>query len=234
MDRERAMQKIKDLLSKIGASKDLTEGIVNELTRFTREAKERLDKDYKDRVETAKKVCTEEVEKYKRELSRKVAVYLESKQAQVARTVEKQLATEGTEASDKLMRVKALIENVQLKTETSLAAEDHKQLRERATALEQSNVRLLEERNSAVAKAQRAMGIANEVLAANRKLEAAGKPVAESVAKPAGKPVVESVAKPAGKPVLVETKPTELKPLATKPAEGKQRLSDMEKIARGM
>lgn len=223
------MQKIKDLLVKIGASKELTESIVNELTRFTRESKERLDKDFKGRVEASKKVCVEEIEKYKRELSRKVAVFLEGKQAQVTRTVEKQLAVEGTEASDKLTRIKALVDGVQLKADAPVA-EDVKQLKERVVALEQANTRLMEERNSANAKAQRAMHIANEVLAANRKLEAS-KPVAEAVAKPEDKKtVVES--KTEEKKPIVEEKPA-LKPLGTKPNETK-RLTDVERVARDM
>jgi len=204
------MQKIKELLGKIGASTQLQEALVKELEAFTKLTEEKYEKLFKERKEKAVKICTEEVEAYKRELAQKVAVFLESKQAQIGRSVEKQLATESSEASDKLVRVKAVVEGVKLNDGGAVTVEN-KQLQERLVALEQANARLIAERDQVAKRATRAQAIATDVLKQNRVLEAklTEKPVVAeqkpAETKPAENVVVEG--KPAEKPVE-ETKET--------------------------
>jgi hypothetical protein len=164
------MEKIKDLLGKIGASKQLQEALIVELDNFVKTTEAKYEKLFKERKEKAVKVCTEEVENYKRELAGKVAVFLESKQAQMARANEKQLALEGSEAADKLSRVKAVVEGIKL-NDAGAVTNENKQLHERALALEQANARLIAERDLTTKRAVRAQTIANDVLKANRLLE---------------------------------------------------------------
>jgi hypothetical protein len=196
--RRRKMQKIKELLGKIGASTQLQEALVKELEAFTKLTEEKYEKLFKERKEKAVKICTEEVEAYKRELAQKVAVFLESKQAQIGRSVEKQLATESSEASDKLVRVKAVVEGVKLNDGGAVTVEN-KQLQERLVALEQANARLIAERDQVAKRATRAQAIATDVLKQNRVLEA----------------------KLTEKPVVAEQKPAETKPAENVVVEGK-------------
>jgi len=212
--RRRKMQKIKELLGKIGASTQLQEALVKELEAFTKLTEEKYEKLFKERKEKAVKICTEEVEAYKRELAQKVAVFLESKQAQIGRSVEKQLATESSEASDKLVRVKAVVEGVKLNDGGAVTVEN-KQLQERLVALEQANARLIAERDQVAKRATRAQAIATDVLKQNRVLEAklTEKPVVAEQ-KPAEKPAEKVVVE--GKPAEADVKAEDVKAEETK------------------
>ena len=187
---------------------------MKELEAFTKLTEEKYEKLFKERKEKAVKICTEEVEAYKRELAQKVAVFLESKQAQIGRSVEKQLATESSEASDKLVRVKAVVEGVKLNDGGAVTVEN-KQLQERLVALEQANARLIAERDQVAKRATRAQAIATDVLKQNRVLEAklTEKPVVAEQ-KPAEKPAEKVVVE--GKPAEADVKAEDVKAEETK------------------
>ena len=57
------MDKIRELLKKIGASEELATQIMEELDRYTTSSREKLETEYQVRIQKAKKVCLEEVAK---------------------------------------------------------------------------------------------------------------------------------------------------------------------------
>lgn len=164
------MEKIKDLLKKMGISEDLQKSLIGLLENFKQEETKKHETLFNERLEKVKKVCIEETAKYKRELSKKVAIFFEARAQQVARSVERQLAVEGSEASNKLSRLKALLENVPA-AKIGEIPPDVKKLSEDLDGLKQANAKLIEERDSAIRKANRSNEIANKILQSNRALE---------------------------------------------------------------
>ncbi len=202
------MDKIRAILEKLG-SKELAGQIIECLTKHETELKEKLDVEYKARMAQAQKVCVEEVEEYKKELARKAQVYFESKADKVEQTIAKQVAIHESEAGAKLKEIRALLEGIDLNGNSEAA------IRATKTEIEQLNAKikqLTESRNTAVAKANRSFGIAEQALTRNRELEA----LTESLKKEAveKKPVVEAAKPVAAEGVIAQVKPiiAEVKP----------------------
>ncbi len=163
------MDKLKELFKQLGGSDELVNALSEELSRYNTELKEQYNRDFKKRINKARQICLEEVQKEKAVLARKVSIFLESKVEAIGRAAEKQRLQEDTEASNKLKNVRALLEGI--------SVEDNGQSRElqnaqkQFTRLNKAFKTLKEERNIAVRKANQANHIALKTLKKNRLLE---------------------------------------------------------------
>lgn len=204
------MEKLKSLLGNLGASKELTESIIKELSTFQESCnvkyKTQYENEFKTKMEKAKKICVEEVIKEKEALSRKVAVFLESKANSITQASAKQRALEEAESKSLLRRTKALLEGIDIKDDGTFV--NNQNLEKKAERLEKTLLAIKEERDLAVQKANKSNEIAAKALKRCNTLDEQIKTinsrlvVAESK-KPvaAAKPIVEtkSTAAPQGK-----------------------------------
>jgi hypothetical protein len=163
------MDKLKELLKQLGGSDALAAAICEEFNRHAQTLKEQYEKEFKTKLEKAKSVCIEEVNKEKANLARKVSVYLEAKNESIEKAAEKQRLNEDTEATALLKRQKALLEGISI--EDGGQSRDLQAARKQVERLKAAVVTLKEERNVAVDKANRANKIALETLERNRLLE---------------------------------------------------------------
>ena len=102
------MDKIKELLVKLG-SEDLANEILESLTSWRSEQEKTLNEQLKEKLIKAKALCVEEVNKHKRNISRRVEIFLESKVAQVEREARGRQAIGESKAVNDLKQVKALL-----------------------------------------------------------------------------------------------------------------------------
>ncbi len=159
------MQKILELLQKAGVKPELATAITESLESYKIEIKEQFETDYTAKVNEAKKICVEEVESHKRELARRLQIFLETKSAAIDANLAKQSALSESEAVAKLQTVKTLIEGYGangpvVNGQTTAALETAKR------KIQQLN----EEKTQAVAAANRQNVIAEKVLKRNRQL----------------------------------------------------------------
>lgn len=176
------MDKLKELLKGIGASEELTTAICEELERYTASLRTNMESDYKAKVDRAKKVCIEEVNKEKAALARKLKTFLESKAAAIDQAAARQRGIEESQSAMTLKKAKAVLEGVELKEsgETNAKLQD---AQKKSARLEKACATLKEERNLAIAKANTANQIAAKALQRNRLLEAKGGTVTEGFCK---------------------------------------------------
>ena len=180
------MDKLTDLLTKMGASPELVTEFTNSLAQHEKELRESIkgefEESYEAKEDKAKQVCVEEVEKEKVRLARKVQVYLESKQREIEEAAQRQRAIEESEATQTLRRVEALVKG---NDPNAVGGEsrDLQASRELNTRLEKVLASLKEERDRAVQSAARARKIAEDVLSRNKALEATRAPAAVAEAK---------------------------------------------------
>lgn len=214
------MEKIKELLGKLGGSKELVDQICEEMENWRKIEKSKLDEELKSRLVKAKQVCLEEVTNFKKEVSRKVEVFLESQVANIDRQAREKVAIEESKAANQLKQVKSLLEGIDIDgKDGNLQALD-----EEVKKLRESIVAIAEQRDAFEKRAERAMNIANKVLKRNQVLE--GK-----VAKPEAKEEVKTEAKVDAKAeVKSESKVEEKKPITEtkkveKPVEQGKRVS---------
>lgn len=175
------MDKLKELLKGIGASGELTSAICEELERYSASLKARYDAEYQQKIERAKKVCVEEVNKEKSALARRLKTFLESKAAAIEQAAARSRAIEESESAAKLKKAKAVLEGVELK-EGSVTNSEIQDAQKKIVRLEKACATLKEERNLAVAKANTANSIAAKALQRNRALETKA-PVTEGFCK---------------------------------------------------
>lgn len=198
------MDKIKQLLEQLNASPELAKQIVEALDAYKAKleesnkaslakSKSELDAEFNARTKKAKAVYLEELQRFKTDLARKAKVFFESKSSKIEQQLAKQNAIRESNAENKLKQVYALLEGVNLneKGEADLQA-----LKDKMAKLQSMKQKLLEERDMAVQKANRAHAIATKALKRNKLLEEA------KAAKPAAKPtvVVENVEKKGSRP----------------------------------
>ena len=189
------MDKIKGLLVKAGCKQELVEAIAESLERYKSELKTSFVSDYANKVEQAKKVCVEETGAHKRELARRLQIFCETKSAAIEAQLTKMSAISESKAATKLKSVRALLEGVELngKRDGRTAAEVEKAQRK----IQQ----LTEERNRAIAEANRKTAIAEKALKANRQLVTENSKLTDDVRKPTIResqaPRLESARKPA-------------------------------------
>jgi len=186
------MKKIKGLLKQIGASEELAGQICEQFECHDKQIQEKYEGVYTSKIDQAKQICVEEVQKYKVELARKVRLFLEGKSSHVEKRLDQQRAIEEGKAKAMLRQVRELTEGIEVADNA-----DFQVLQAKLEKLETKNIQLTEAKKNAVVAANRANKIALEVL--NR----SSSPVSEEV-KPEPK-----------KPVVAESK----KVIATKKAE---------------
>ena len=169
------MDKIKQLLQKCGLSDEASAQICEALDNHAKELKSQSETEFQQRLAKAKKVCFEEVETHKAELSRRVQIFLEAKNAAIDELITRQMANRETEAVAKLEKIYALLEGIELN------GGSNSELNVELAKFKKLAGRLVEERNKAIQKAQRCVSISERVLRRNRQLE---KVVTEGVAQP--------------------------------------------------
>jgi hypothetical protein len=205
-------------LVKAGCKQELVEAIAESLERYKSELKTGFVSEYANKVEQAKKVCVEETEAHKRELARRLQIFCETKSAAIEAQLTKMSAISESKAATKLKSVRALLEGVELngKRDGRTAAEVEKAQRK----IQQ----LTEERNRAIAEANRKTAIAEKALKANRQLVTENAKLSDDVQRPTVKesrvPRLESARKPA-KPAT--TRATLLESQDRRPVVPKQR-----------
>ena len=169
------MDKIKQLLQKCGLSDEASAQICEALDNHAKELKSQSETEFQQRLAKAKKVCFEEVETHKAELSRRVQIFLEAKNAAIDELITRQMANRETEAVAKLEKIYALLEGIELN------GGSNSELNVELAKFKKLAGRLVEERNKAIQKAQRCVSISERVLRRNRQLE---KVVTEGVTQP--------------------------------------------------
>jgi len=164
------MDKIKELLGQIGASKELADQLCEHLERYSNALKEKYDGELQEKIAKAKQICIEEVQKEKVNLARKVGTFLESKAASIEQAMTRQRVVEESEASSLLKKTKALLEGIELEGEVS--SRELLALSKKAGRLEKAIGTLKEERNRAIGKANKANEVAVKMLKRNQLFEA--------------------------------------------------------------
>ena len=161
------MDKIKQLLKEMGASEEFTKALCEELENYVATQKKSLEEDFQARLQKAKKVCIEEVDKEKQNLARKVEIFLESKQRRIEEAIGEQRAIEESESVNKLKALRATLEGVPFdeKVQEEIAA-----LKEEISNYKKTMKTITEERDIAVDKANRANKVATRVLRRHRDL----------------------------------------------------------------
>ena len=159
------MKKINQLMVKSGLSQEAADKICESLVQKKAAMQESIDKQFKRRAAMAKKVCVEEVEKHKRELSRRMQIFLEAKNVAIEESITRQIAQRNTEAVAKLEKVYALLEGIDVDGQSVT------ELKNELNKFKSIAAKLVDDRNKAVAKSQRIYAIAESVLNRNRKLE---------------------------------------------------------------
>jgi len=208
------MNKIFDLLKQLGASPELQKQIVEALDEYKQGVKTRLEEEFKQRVHSAKKVCAEAVENEKRELAKKIEIFLEARINSITKEAAKHAAIGESDATRMLREVKSLVEGTKIggnggSDQAAIAeTEEVKQLRIQ-------NKQLKENLDKVSLKAKRANDIAVKALERNKLLEAA-----KSAEKPA---VTESKITPPAKP---QAKLGELKKPTSAPTTGRPALTE--------
>jgi len=159
------MKKINQLMVKSGLSQEAADKICESLVQKKAAMQESIDKQFKRRAAMAKKVCVEEVEKHKRELSRRIQIFLEAKNVAIEESITRQIAQRDTEAVAKLEKVYALLEGIDVDGQSVI------ELKNELNKFKSIAAKLVDDRNKAVAKSHRIYAIAESVLNRNRKLE---------------------------------------------------------------
>jgi hypothetical protein len=159
------MDKIRQLLQKCGLSPEVSAELCEAIDNHANMLKEQSDTEFQNRLVKAKKVCFEEVEAHKAELSRRVQIFLEAKNSTIEELVTRQSANRETESVAKLEKIYALLEGIELN------GQSNSELRTEIEKFRKLAERLVEERNNAVAKAKRCIQISERVLKRNRGLE---------------------------------------------------------------
>ena len=163
------MEKIRELLGKIGASESLANAVCEEMERYSTALKEKNEKELQEKIGKVKSICIEEVQKEKINLARKVSTFLESKAEAIERAMKRQRVAEESEATSLLKKAKSILEGIDLGGEVS-SRELHS-LQKKAERLEKAIGTLREERNRAIGKANKANEIAVKVLKRNQLYE---------------------------------------------------------------
>jgi hypothetical protein len=209
------MNKLAELLKQLGASPELIGQITESMEQYKTEVKQTLEEDFKQRVLQAKKVVAEALENEKRELARKVEVFLEARTATINREAQRQAAIGEADATKMLRGVKSLVEGIEISDKGSgqAAIAESEELK----ALRIQNKQLKEAFEKTAIKAKRANEIALKALERNRLLEEkfTQKPAAAPT-KPAAKQTVTESKTPAQKTDLGTLRKTGERPATTR------------------
>ena len=159
------MEKIKQLLQKCGLSPEASAEICEAFDAHAKQLTEQFEAKFQQRLAKAKKVCFEETEAHKAELSRRLQIFLEAKHSAIDEQILRQSAKIEAESVAKLERIAALVEGVQLNGQAP------SELKAELGKFKKLTERLVEERDRAVRKAKQVVSISERVLTRNRQLE---------------------------------------------------------------
>lgn len=158
------MEKIQALLKKAGVKPELATKICESLDNYRTTLREQFETDYAAKVEQAKKVCIDETEAHKRELTRRLGIFCETKGAAIEATLAKTSALNESEALTKLTNIAGLVAGLELNGgsngDATAAIEKLKRKAQVAN----------EDKNKAVELANRKTAIAEKALKQNRTL----------------------------------------------------------------
>jgi hypothetical protein len=161
------MDKIKELLAQMGASEEVVAQICEAFDSWKEAQGKQLDEEFKARLAKAKEVCMEEVSTHKRDISRRVEIFLEAQIASIERSGKERMAIEESEAVNTLKRTKAMLEGIKIDSDGS----DLQAVQDENDKLRQSIVKISEEKDQVSVKFQRASKVAENALARNKTLE---------------------------------------------------------------
>lgn len=160
-------QKILELLTKAGCKPELVKAIGESLANYKTTIREQFEADYTAKVEQAKKLCIEETESHKREIARRLQIYLETKDAAITGHLERQAALRESEAVSKLRSVQSLLMGVQVEANGATTNGSATAIAEKAN---KTIKQLTEEKAQTVALLNKRNAIAEKVLKHNRDL----------------------------------------------------------------
>lgn len=103
------LSKIESLLKQMGISEEATKEFVTVCQEWHKTEKDKLQEEYKVRLEKAKKLCVEEVEAHKANLSRGVKMFLENQGDIIRKASEKKAAIAESDAVNQLKKIKSLL-----------------------------------------------------------------------------------------------------------------------------
>ena len=176
------MDKIQALLTKAGVKPELATKICESLNNYRTTLREQFETDYAAKVEQAKKVCIDETEAHKREISRRLGIFCETKAAAIEATLAKTSALNESEALTKLTNIAGLVSGLEPNGGSNGAATAViEKLKQKAQVAN-------EEKKKAITLANRKTAIAEKALKQNRTLTTentqlkrrTGKPVTEN------------------------------------------------------
>lgn len=156
------MEKIRALLAKCGLSQEASDALCEAFEQHETQLRERVEEEFTTRIDAAKRICIEETEAHKAEISRRVQIFLEANTSRIEQHIARQAMNREGQAIGLLEQVKGLIEGVSISPDESNA-----ELKKLRGAVK----KLAEERDQAVKVAKRQQNIAENVLKRNRDLE---------------------------------------------------------------
>ena len=160
------MDKIKELMRQAGLKEEIVSGICDALNEYVETKTAALQSEYAEKVGKAKKICLEETEAHKRDLSRRVQIFLESRTATIEKKIAAQTAVKESATVAKLEKIRALVEGVELNGPAN------GELRSEVKKLQAQVAGLTTENKKVRETAQRHAQIAEGALKRTRALEA--------------------------------------------------------------
>lgn len=163
------LDKIGSILKSMGITEDSVKEFTTVCESWYDSEKSKLQKEYKAKLDKAKKVCVEEVESHKASLSRGIQLFLESQMEKIGKIADKQAAIAESEAVTTLKKVHNILGGLDIDSAVNaqtLQAESKKnaKLKAELTSLHES----LEIEK---AKASKMASIADKSIARQKQLE---------------------------------------------------------------
>lgn len=106
------LKKIETILKQMGISEEATSEFIAVCESWHQDSKDKLQKEYEVRLAKAKKLCIEEVEAHKSNLSRGVKMFLENQGDLIRKASEKNAAIAESDAVNKLKKVSNLLKGL--------------------------------------------------------------------------------------------------------------------------
>ncbi len=159
------MDKIRQLMIDSGLTEEAATKICGLLESQDTQLKAKHEKLFQERLAKAKKVCMEEVQEHKRELSRRFQIFVEARAKTIDESLRKIAIDKETEAVAKLEKIHGLVEGIEIN------GQPNSELQAKVLKLEKSNKALRESNEAAVNKANQSVALAEKVLTKNRLLE---------------------------------------------------------------
>jgi len=158
------MKKIEEMVKKLGGSPEMAVALLSEMNAYVDGERKKLDEEFRGKFVKAKQACVEEVTKYKTDLTNKLEIWLEARNATISREMKKQAAIGESGAIRVLQDVRRLIEGIEVEHPSSQAAKDAHKLRAKIAQLQ-------EEKEAEVKAKKRAYDLSSKLLEHNKKLQ---------------------------------------------------------------